>query len=571
MASDAFVAAIEGGGYISLIKVVPPVLMLLLWARLLTWVDKDAPAAHLPQIPLNVSFLSGMCVGFALFFLLPGFLISFAALLLVLLAEVGTYLILRHQRVGLGDLKEQFRNWLNSFKSKEKAAKEVPNQVMVLGKGGVAMAVPAAEDPNRAGFDAIQSALVEPLRKGAEMILLSPAENGMAVKYQVDGMDYKGTILDRTAGGTAVTLLKDSAGLDVNDRRKPQRAMVKLVMDGKRREYRMETAGSTAGEAARFILDPKKRHDFKVDGLGFNVKQSERIKHLLKEERNGIIIVAAPRTMGMTSTLYGLMRGHDAFLEHLQTVEREPECEMDGITQNKLSANASAADEQKAISWAISQEPDALMVPRLEDSRAANEMIQYAKEKRVYVGMRANSSFEALAQWRKLVGNDKAAVEQLKLIITGRVIRKLCMACKVSYAPDPGVVKKLGLNPEKASTLYQARTQPLRDPKGNPVACEFCTDLRYKGRTGVYEMMLIDDDLRAVVAAGGTDSQLKATFRKQRGKYLQEEALALVESGDTSVQEVLRVLKIGTGSRNADDAESADAPAPQRNPARSAK
>ena len=173
--------------------------------------------------------------------------------------------------------------------------------------------------------------------------------------------------------------------------------------------------------------------------------------------------------------------------------------------------------------------------------------MQYAKDKRVYVGIRAGSTFEALNQWRKLVGNDKTAVSELQLVIAGRVLRKLCMACKVSYAPDPGVVKKLGLNPDKAATLFQARTQPLRDPKGNPVPCDFCLDLRYKGRIGVYETLIVDDDVRTVVAGGGSENQLKAVFRKQRGKYLQEEALGLVETGDTSVQEVLRVLKIGSG------------------------
>jgi type II secretory ATPase GspE/PulE/Tfp pilus assembly ATPase PilB-like protein len=277
--------------------------------------------------------------------------------------------------------------------------------------------------------------------------------------------------------------------------------------------------------------------------------------------------------MGMTAALYGIMRGHDAFLEHLQTVERDPESEMEGITQNKLPAGAGAMEEQKAISWAISQEPDALMITKLEDSKAANELVKFAKEKRAYIGMRAGSAFEALSQWRKLVGSNRAAVESLQLVIAGRVVRKLCMACKVSYAPDPSVVKKLGLNPDKAATLFQARTQPLRDPKGNPVACEFCMDLRYKGRIGVYETLVIDEDIRSVVAAGGSESQLKAAFRKQRGKYLQEEALGLVETGETSVQEVLRVLKIGAGSGSGggDAPPSAPPPPPPRSPAKSAK
>lgn len=557
-----FIAAIEGGGYISPLKAVPPLLVLALWARLLTWIDKDSPNAHLPRIPLNVSFLVGMGLAYALFFFLPTFIVAFATLMFVFVAEMATYLIIRHQKVGLADLKEQFNAWMASKKSdKKKEDKEVANQVTVIGKGGHPMAIPAPEDPNRAAFDAIQAALTEPLRKGAELITLAPSENGLTTRYQVDGMDYKGTMVERTIGGTAVTLLKATAGLDVNDKRKPQRTMVKLVIDGKRREYRLETAGSTAGEAARFVLDPKQRHNIRLDALGFNQKQLETLRRLIKEDRNGVVIVAAPRTMGMTAAMYGIMRAHDAFLEHLQTIEREPESEMEGITQNKLPANAAPADEQKAISWAISQEPDAIMVPRLDDQKSAVELIRYAKEKRVYVGIRAGSAFDALNQWRRLVGNDKLAVSELQLVVCGRVARKLCMACKVSYAPDPGVVKKLGLNPDKAATLFQARTQPLRDPRGNPVPCDFCLDLRYKGRIGVYETLVVDDDVRQVVASGGSENQLKAVFRKQRGKYLQEEALGLVETGDTSVQEVLRVLKIGSDAAPASSGSAARAPA----------
>ena len=111
MAFDPIVAAaaVEGGGYISLIKIVPPLLVLAAWGRLLTWADKDAVDAHLPRIPLNLAFLSGMAGAFALFFLLPGgFIVGFVALLLVFGVEAGVYLMLRQKRVGLGDLKVQF-------------------------------------------------------------------------------------------------------------------------------------------------------------------------------------------------------------------------------------------------------------------------------------------------------------------------------------------------------------------------------------------------------------------------------------------------------------------------------
>jgi type IV pilus assembly protein PilB len=210
--------------------------------------------------------------------------------------------------------------------------------------------------------------------------------------------------------------------------------------------------------------------------------------------------------------------------------------------------------------WCISQEPEVIMVSRLEDSKSAIELSNYASEKRVYVGLRAGSTQDTIAMWRKLVGDDRKAMKNLKYVISGRVMRKLCAACKVGYTPDPTTLRKLNMNPEKVGKLYQARTTPLLDPKGNPIPCEFCRELQFKGRMGVYETMLVDDDVRSIIEAGGSSNQLKSAFRKQRGKYLQEQALAKVEAGETSVQEVLRVMK-----------EGAPAPAPASRSAPAAK
>jgi general secretion pathway protein E len=245
--------------------------------------------------------------------------------------------------------------------------------------------------------------------------------------------------------------------------------------------------------------------------------------------------------MGLTNLTYGIVRGHDAFIQHIQTVERDPEEDLEGITQTKLATNVTAAEEYKSIDWVISQDPDVIFVNKIEDPRAAVDLINYSKNgKRVYVALRAASTFEALTQWRKLVADDNLAVEALKMVINARVLRKLCNNCKVAYVPDPATLRKLGMNADKVKQLYQARTQPQRDAKGNPVPCEFCQELRYIGRTGVFEIMTIDDDVRQAVAA---NKPVEPIFRKQRSRFLQEEALALVETGETSVQEVKRILR----------------------------
>jgi general secretion pathway protein E len=540
-----FLAEVQVGGYVSALKTIPVILVLLLWARLLTWVDKDAPAAHLPRAGINTAFLGGMILAFFLLLFLPGFVIAFPAFLAIMLIEAAVYLSVRSKHVGLADLKEQFNDWLASFKSEKKKGKDLPNQVQVISKDGGPVTPPDSEDPERPAYDALQNAMIEPLRKGSEQIDITPSESGAAVKYAVDGVPYRGTTIDRGLAPGVAAFLKKAAGLDVNDRRKPQRGTLKLGMDGKRTEFRVDTAGSTAGEFVRLLADPKTRHNFKLDTLGFSDAQKATLKELI-HDRQGVVLVSAPKGMGLTSTLYGILRGHDAFLEHIHTIERVPEVDLEGITQNKLAPNVTPAEEYKQASWVMSQEPEVVMISKVEDSRSASELIRYAAEnRRVYVGIQAPSTFDALAAWRKLVGDDRLAVKNLKLIVNERVLRKLCNACKVGYTPDPNTLRKLGMNPDKATTLYQARTEPLRDQKGNPVPCEFCKDLRFKGRTGVYEFFVIDDEAREQIAAGASGNQLRAVFRKQRGKFLQEEALALVEKGETSVQEVLRVMKGG--------------------------
>jgi type II secretory ATPase GspE/PulE/Tfp pilus assembly ATPase PilB-like protein len=283
----------------------------------------------------------------------------------------------------------------------------------------------------------------------------------------------------------------------------------------------------------------------KLEELGLSPEQLERIQNTI-QSKSGIVLVSAPHAHGRTSALYALVRAHDAFLSHIITVEREPDTDLEGINQERLPRHATNAEETQRVTWICSQLPDVLMMDEVRDANTAAELIRFAAQgRRVYVGMRAASTFDALAQWRKLVGDDRQAVKPLELVINSRVLRKLCAACKIGYAPDPQTLRKLNMDPMRVSKLYQARTEPLRDAKGNVVPCEFCHDLRFRGRTGIYEVLPIDDDMRLAITSGASVNQLKVAFRQHRGKYLQEQALMLVEQGDTSIQEVLRVLKAG--------------------------
>jgi type II secretory ATPase GspE/PulE/Tfp pilus assembly ATPase PilB-like protein len=558
-------AQMSGGGYVSILKIVPAVLILWIWAKLLTWADKDAVAAHLPRVPINVGMLGGMIGAYLLFFILPFYFVALPLLVVAFGAEIGTYLGIRHQKVGLQDLRGQFDKWLHSFGGK-KEIKAPVGQVLLITKAGQSIEAPASDSPDRVGYDAAQVALTDPLRKSAEQVDIDSRSEANTLRYTVDCVTYSASGLDRASAAAAITYVKGIAGMDVEDRRKPQTGNMRVSVEKNKREVKVQTAGSTAGEAMRIEFDPKKKHEFALADLGFTEDQLTVIRESIADN-DGVVLLSAPKGMGLTSLMYGVLRGHDAFLKHIQTVERDPQQDLDGITQNKLAANASAAEEFKSADWVISQEPDVILINKIEDPRSATELIKFTKSaehtRRVYVGIRALSTFDALEQWRKLIGDDALAAEQLRMIINGRVLRKLCMACKVEFAPDQAMLRKLGMNPEKVTKLYQARTQPLRDQKGNPVMCEFCYDLRFKGRQGVFEIMKVDEEMRAAITGG---KPIEQVFKRQRGRFLQDEALALVEAGETSVQEIKRVMKPGEAEAPPQPPPGPGAPMPKSKP-----
>lgn len=555
-------ANLAGGGYVSIWKIVVAVLILLIWSRMLSWADQDAIVAHLPRIQFNLGNLGGLIVAYALFFLLPSFWIGLPILVAAPAIEVTVYLNKRKRVVGLRDLRKQWNDYLAGMKGKKKEDAG-PSEVVLISKGQPVQS-PDANAPERPAYDATQLALTEPLKRNADQVDIDGrTADGAAIKYIVDGVAQTGRSLDQATASAAISYIKGLAGMDVEERRKPQDGTLKVTVGGEKHEIKIKTAGNTAGEYMRLLVDVKNRHNYKLDTLGFSESQLAKIKESIKSN-SGVVLLSTPAGMGLTSLSYGVLRGHDAFLQHIQTIERAPEEDLEGITQNKLAANAPAAEESKTVDWVISQEPDSIFINRVESPQSALELIKYSQQgRRVYVAMRASSTFDALNQWRKIVGDDSMAIDSLNMVINGRVLRFLCNNCKVPYAPDPATLRKLGMNPEKVTQLYQARSDPLRDPKGNPIPCNFCMDLRYKGRTGVFELLTADDDIRQAVKSG---KPVEPVFRKQRAKFLQEEALALVEEGDTSVQEVKRVLRPDAATAAAEPEGGTPPPPPTPSP-----
>jgi type II secretory ATPase GspE/PulE/Tfp pilus assembly ATPase PilB-like protein len=386
-------AVADVGNYVNPWKLLAALVILVPWAKLLTWIDKDTVAARLPRSWINLGNIGGLLL---VYFLLPvfgAFWLVILALLMMPIVELGVYILLRYQSVGLTDLEAEIKRAISKIGKKKGGDEKVAaGFVQISTKASKPVSVPEEGTPERHTFDSLQHLLSTSLRKRADRIDVVLGE-ATALSFWVDGIRYDGGSLDRALGGSMIQYLKMIGGLDLNERRKPQSGMIKTQLDNARHEFTVRTAGSKTGEALSLIADIRKRHDWKLPALGFDQSQIDLSQSVVKEP-SGVVLIAAPPGQGLRSTTYAVLRAHDAFLTHILTVERAPDGEVEGVTQVVLPHAASGQEEAEKVRWVASQEPDVIAVPVLTDTASAQTMAKFGAETRAYIGLRAGSAFD---------------------------------------------------------------------------------------------------------------------------------------------------------------------------------
>jgi type IV pilus assembly protein PilB len=254
---------------------------------------------------------------------------------------------------------------------------------------------------------------------------------------------------------------------------------------------------------------------------------------------SGLIIVTGRSGSGVTSTLYSLLREHDAFIQQLESVEGRPAVDLENITQHPYG---DATDNVASVVAAVlRRDPNVLMVDECPDTATAELLANAAADKTLLLGMSASDTFTALAKWVKLCGDANLAAGALRAVMCQMLLRKLCPNCREAYIPNPEMLAKANLSGQRIDRFYRPPTKPLTDEKGNPIVCVACQGTGYLGRTAVFELLEVSDEIRQLIVTGATLAQIKASCRKNRMLYLQEQALQRVIDGVTSVQELIRV------------------------------
>jgi type II secretory ATPase GspE/PulE/Tfp pilus assembly ATPase PilB-like protein len=529
-------AEITGGGYFAVAKIITMLVLLLPWLHLAPKVSKDALNLRLSQ-PLWAGLVLGSgAVGVLIWLLTPWFFVGLLVYLILVSASMLGYLTYRNkhvqpeQRIGADSLGGIFQ------KNKKVQTASVVTKVKIYDSNSRIVAPsPSWSNTDVQAYNQLQSFLYEVLWRRASEADISPDGDRARVRLVIDGTLTDGPAMELAQSEAVIQFLKPLGGMNAQEHRRPQKGMMSVDLAQGATEIVLATAGSTGGQRLQLRVR-REIIQTRLPELGMSDEVLASVREACKQP--GLILVSGRSGSGVTSTLYSLLREHDSFTQQLVTFEKNPAVEMENVTQNRYETDDQLA---AALSSALRRDPDVIMVDSCAESNAAEVVTEASKNKAALVGVSASDTFVALAKWVKICGQSQSAMRDLRIVLCQILVRKLCPACREKYRPDPQILAKANIPADKVESFYRTPTRPRLDEKGNPLTCQTCQNTGYYGRTGAFELLEVTDEIRQMIAGGAALAAIKSAARKNKMLYLQEQALAKVIAGVTSIQEVIRV------------------------------
>lgn len=555
LASTAILAeAPDPGGYTSIFKIVYILIWFFLFIAFSQWVNADTRVVRAMSRNLwNSAVLGTGTIATAIWLFGPwqsyGLFFAGWGIWLILTGGVCTvYVVLRNRFVAVNarvftkqHIAAQFRKLFNK-KEKTELAVERVNVTCANGKK-----MPVPDNPEQiAAYEAVQTVLFDALWRRATDVILAVSASKHRLIYKIDGVSSeRADLLTQEVVDGAFLLLKQVAGLNPEERRKPQSGRIKAVhptMDRTKVEMEVKSSGTREGERIDIRLITQESR-VRLPDLGLNEQQLEQFEKLIQQP-GGLVIVSGPKASGVTTTLYAALRAHDAFLQNLHTIERSPLMELENITQNKFDPTKPDVSYARHFQTILRREPDVVMVGECMDRETAHLAAKAAIDgKKIYVGIPAKDSVDALKKFVSLCADSDVASAALAGISSQRLIRKLCPACREAYKPDAALLKKANIPAKNVDVFYRARTEPVLDKKGRPVLCTNCQGSGHYGRVAVFELMIMNDAIRELIRNGQPANVIQKECRKSGMQFLQEVGVQLVIKGVTSMNEIIRGMR----------------------------
>ena len=379
--------------------------------------------------------------------------------------------------------------------------------------------LPAVEDLLEAADDApiirmLNALLTQAAKDGASDIHIEPYERSSSVRFRVDGTLREVVQPNKALHAAMISRLKIMAELDIAEKRLPQDGRISLRIGGRAIDVRVSTLPSSHGERAVLRLLDKSESRFTLEGLGMDGEVLRAFDKLVQQP-HGIVLVTGPTGSGKTTTLYASLGRVNTATTNVLTVEDPVEYELPGIGQTQVNPKIDLTFA-KALRAILRQDPDVIMIGEIRDFETAQIAIQASLTGHLVLAtVHTNDAISSVTRLVDMGVEPFLLSSSLLGVLAQRLVRKLCPLCKTQDAQG----------------------------RWHPVGCPHCSGTGYKGRTGVYELMVADDKVRSLIHNRAAESQLFVAAEEAGLKSMREDGERLVRTGITSLEEVIRVTR----------------------------
>jgi general secretion pathway protein E len=540
------------GFYLNLFKFLPVLGVYVLWTWTTDWVEHDTKELNNLKFGTwnSAVFFSGV-LGLVLVFALPIYPLGLGLLLLAYFLPLLIYVSVRNQTVPddqkvltpyhLGEVANDLLFKLGMkplFNRDVGTVDRAGPPITFVGKSQGS----TKEDPSRVrqaeesrSFMAAKELVYDAVLRRATDIHLEPTTEQLSVRYRIDGILHAAEPFDRSTGDAVVNVFKVLSAMDISEKRKPQDGSFGAGLQGRTLDFRVATSGSKAGEKLVMRILDNNAGVTKLEDLGMRPKLIEQVRGLVTQP-HGMFVCCGPTGAGKSTTLYASLREIDRYQKNIITVEDPIEYQMDNITQMEVNTKAGQTFAT-ALRSILRQDPDVIMIGEIRDQETASIACQAANTGHmVFSTVHSNDAVTALFRLLDLGVEPFMIASALSGVLGQRLVRLLCEACKEPYKPKREFLDKANLPVDKIDVFY-------RRPENPEQVCAQCGGTGYFGRTGIYELMVLNEAMRDMIRENPSINKIKAEAVKNGMFSLQQDGLRQVIQGRTSIEELLRVVK----------------------------
>lgn len=376
----------------------------------------------------------------------------------------------------------------------------------------------------------VNSVLFQAVRQRASDIHFESFERGLVVRYRIDGVLYPVLTPPKRLQASIIARLKIMAGLNIAEKRLPQDGRFAIRTAGKDVDLRVSVLPTSHGERVVLRLLEKENRLLNLTEMGFSADRLSSIQQLI-QLAHGIILVTGPTGSGKTTTLYAALSQINAPDKNIITVEDPVEYQLLGIGQMQVNPkiNLTFAAGLRSI---LRQDPDVIMIGEIRDRETAEIAIHASLTGHlVFSTLHTNDAASAATRLIDMGIEPFLVASSVMAVLAQRLLRQICPDCKKPYTPTADELGRLGMDSKASYTFYRG------------AGCPACSQTGYRGRTGIYELLVLDDDVRRLIGAKADSSAIKQAAIAKGMITLKQEGAAKVAQGVTTTEEVMRITQ----------------------------